>query len=705
MYKKSKQLKEEEVKDNYNPSEQEKDINDFVDGRISNLKEYRKDIFGQNIEDNWREADNQYIPGKELKPGTVLGGRAFVSDPDMGVRSRLVDLSSLDSETNWRSEIKQPTLFIKMQTALSIIIDKSPEAFFKPLSKKYEVSTKIAYSAWKSSWETDNSTQQVKLFAFNLMKYGWAIGRTYPRIIKRQKDILVSYDTENPEKNVYETKEITDFNGVHRENLDPYRTWIDEMTVPYDQTSINDWYFEKDYDYDSAELEFGSYPNWKYVKRNSVVEEDTNVNQNKSIRGNIITIGFYENKNKDLYSIVVPNQKILLHACPLPNDEGKLSCWHTPWYLRDARCPYGLSLWDIIKQNKELYDRMNNMTMDQLVLSIYKMFFFTGTNPMSGDGQVRIVPGKGVQNLGGKIDWLEVPGPGQDSFNGLDYVSKQIDDITGITPSLQGEITGKTLGEILHARESALKRMNVPIDNIAWALSQEAYISLSWINQIYSVPEIMEFTSPEQLAIYEKESGLEPGQITTNPQNGTINASFYKEIPLNLERNKDRLIESKESRFFQIGKDIAYSDFKWEGRIDVVANSILSVSNELEKQRKLEVFNLVVPLLANPPEIFAKAVKQILNANDEQAEDWLPAEWVQFLTFGPPPPPLFVPENPGVPAEQGGTAQPGQSDSSVRGSAQTMQEGQKLTMPEMNTVVPQGQINSTSTQEIAGGMQ
>jgi hypothetical protein len=58
----------------------------------------------------------------------------------------------------------------------------------------------------------------------------------------------------------------------------------------------------------------------------------------------------------------------------------------------------------------------------------------------------------------------------------------------------------------------------------------------------------------------------------------------------------------------------------------VVANSILSVSNELEKQRKLEVFNLVVPLLANPPEIFAKAVKQILNANDEQAEDWLPAE-------------------------------------------------------------------------------
>lgn len=703
MYKKAKKLNEEQKLDNYNPKDYEKEILDFVDSRIVSLKENRKNILGKNIEDAWKEADSQYIPSFDAKPKTVLGGRAFVSDENTGLRSRLVDLSSLSED--WQSKIKQPTLFVKVQTALSIIIDKIPEAFFKPLSKRYEAATKIAYSTWKSSWETDNSTQQVKLFAFNAMKYGWAIGRTYPKIIKRQKEVLISYDTDNPEKNVYETKEITDFNGIHRENLDPYRTWIDEMTVPYDSTSINDWYFEKDYDYDTASLEFESYPNWKYVDKTSTITEETDINQNKDLRKNIITIGFYENKNKDLYCLVVPNQKILLHACPLPNDEGKLSCWHAPWYLRDARTPYGLSLWDIIKENKELLDKMNNMTMDQLVLSIYKMFFYTGTNPMVGEGEIKIVPGKGIQNLGGKVDWLEVPGPGQDSFEGLKYVSSNIDDITGITPSLQGEITGKTLGEILHARESALKRMNVPIDNLAWALSQEAYISLSWIKQIYSVPEVLTFSTQEQLAAYERESGLEPGQITFNPETQDITASFYKELPLKLEKNKDRLIESKESRFFQIGKDISYQDFKWEGIIDVIPNSILSVSSELEKQRKLEVFNLVVPLLANPPEIFAKAVKQILNANDEQAEDWLPDDWVQYLVFGKQEP-LIVDQFPmgGTPIG-GGTNKPGQTDDSVRGSAQTMKEAQKLTLPEMNTIVPKGQINSASTQEIAGGMQ
>jgi hypothetical protein len=44
---------------------------------------------------------------------------------------------------------------------------------------------------------------------------------------------------------------------------------------------------------------------------------------------------------------------------------------------------------------------------------------------------------------------------------------------------MQGEVTGKTLGEILNAKESALKRLNVPLENIMFALETEAYISLS----------------------------------------------------------------------------------------------------------------------------------------------------------------------------------------------------------------------------------
>jgi hypothetical protein len=64
-----------------------------------------------------------------------------------------------------------------------------------------------------------------------------------------------------------------------------------------------------------------------------------------------------------------------------------------------------------------------------------------------------------------------------------------------------------------------------------------------------------------------------------------------------------------------------------------------------------------------------------------------------------PQEPLFI-----SPEEQilGGTNKLGQTDDSVRGSAQTMQEGQKLSAPEMQTVVPQGQVSTPSTNSMGG---
>jgi hypothetical protein len=59
-----------------------------------------------------------------------------------------------------------------------------------------------------------------------------------------------------------------------------------------------------------------------------------------------------------------------------------------------------------------------------------------------------------------------------------------------------------------------------------------------------------------------------------------------------------------------------------------------------------------------------------------------------------PPTPLFTPQEE--------TTKLGQSDNSVRKSAETLKEGQKLTNPELQTVVPQGQISTPSTESLGG---
>lgn len=627
--------------ENYIASDQERAIYDFVDSRINKMKEYRKNIAGLDVEAKWKEADNDYQPvsvDSKKKRGYEL------SDT-LGWRSKPIPIG--DEKTGWRNHNSEPTLLTKIQTVLSILIDRDPEAVFRAVVKKYDQTADIAKALLTASWSRDGFKEQLKLFVFNLAKYGWAIGKTSPRIVKRQKNVLVEYDEKNPENSKYEERQIVDFNGLHREVLDPYRTWIDEMTRPNDPLSTNDWYYEKDYEFKSAEIEFGNHSNWNCVAESNKLESDEKIGETD--RSDIVTIGFYENRNRDLSTIIIPKSKILLSYSPLANDEGKLSLWQTYWVLRDVRIPYGIGIYEIIRQKKSLYDKMVNMTMDQLVLSIYKMFFYTGTSLLSGDGEIKIEPGKGHQIVGGDVKWMDVPGPGKESWEGLRYLKAGIDDDSGAPPIIEGELSGKTLGEVLNAKEAALKRMNVPLNNIANALTQEAYISISWLGQILSTPEVLKFVNETDLLDFQQEQQmLASDAIEDLDEEGNVvgvKALFYPQIPLKLEKSGEKLIESREDRFFQIGQDILPTQVKWEGIITVIPASILIPSEELVKQRTMEIYNLLVPILPQDPTIFAKPAKQLCKVNDQDERDWLPDSWLQYLQTGSvpqPPMPLFI---------------------------------------------------------------
>ena len=396
-------LEEPEKKEKeYKPTDEKIKIAKFLAKRIPEMKNYRKSL---GVEKEWQEADAEYVPTDI--PLTTK--KRLEQNQDTGLRSRLVTITG--DEDSWRSNISDPTLLSKILTAISIIIDRDPKAAMTALVKKFEKTSFLMNSLWKRNWKISGSKQVIKLFAFDLAKYGWAAGRSYPCIIKYKKKILTEYDAENPKNSKYKEKDLVWYNDVKKQRLDPYRTWIDEMSKPYDPYSMNDCYYEIDYSYDAAKVEFENYKDFDAIGTSAkeVDLESLSAEQKKSQekeRKDIITFGFYENRLKDLYTIYVPSKKIVLHSSPLPNDDGLLSIWHTLWVLRDANNPYGISLWRMIKGKKELYDKMMNMTMDQLVLSILKMFFYTGTSDLFGDGKIKIKPGKGKQIQNGDINGL-----------------------------------------------------------------------------------------------------------------------------------------------------------------------------------------------------------------------------------------------------------------------------------------------------------
>lgn len=627
----------------------------YTEKRVDEMIEYRRSL---GVENKWREADEEYIP-HELDFGTTR--KRFETDQDTGLRSRMVPVG--DQTQQWRQASSAPILLVKIQTALSLIIDQMPEADLVPLLKKFEKTTDLAYSLWKRNWSITHARQKLILIVFDLIKYGWAAQRTFPRIVRYPKRVLTSKDPENPENDLYTESELTWFNDIDREPLNVFRTWIDELSKPYDQFSTNEAYYEIDYSYDVAEVEFGQYENWKYVPRNSYMQRDEQErrgnrqtqNKEKRKRTDVVTIGFFESRTKDLLCIYVPSAKIPLYISPLPNDDGYLSITHTMWLLRHSSTPYGISLWEVIRQNKGLYDKMKNMTMDQLVLSIMKFGFFAGTNTNLGDGMVSIIPGQARQltSSTGKpeVDWMEIPGPGEDSWRGIQAVSDMMDNESGINALMEGTDDNKgTLGEMQRAQESNLKRLKVPVDNIAWLIDNDAYLTLSWMSQVYSVPTIMEFATMQELQDFEKENEMTHNQLFAQPDKetggakGPFEAHYLPQLSLHLEDNDGNLKRSKESKFFQIGTKDGQIDpklLKWRGIFKTIPRSIIDSSQELIKQSKTEMANMLIPLLSQDPAIAARPAQQLVKISEEDPTDWLPDSFIQYLKDGtlPPPPP------------------------------------------------------------------
>ncbi len=602
----------------------------FVRKRIDDLKESRKDVFGIDIEKKWTEADRDYIP-HELsgKKGTQA-----ILQEELGWAGRMGEIKS---DKDWQSGQSEPNVFIKVQIALSILVDRNPEAIFYPSSEKFEQTSYVMKHLYKRNWALANSKEQLKLFMFNIFKYGWAVARTYPKIsivgAKHLKDV-----DENGKKS-WEERDVVEYNDVYRENLDPWNTWVDDMARPGAPESTRDWAFLKIYDYETAKNEFGDYPNFKYVKPRQIDKDQNEQKSSSKSRKSykekdLVEVYFYENRVRDLFVVMANNIPIVVEPLPIEDINGnkKLSLWQAPCFLRHAESVYGIGLPEAMKQNQTLYDQLSNMTMDQLKLSIYKTFFYSGTDQLDGSGEIEIKPGVGNQVSDPKnITWLDIKGPGEEAWKGLDLVNNRIDKSSMINPPLSGEITGKTAFEIAQAKENALRNLKIPLAHVCDALKVDAYITVAIMRQIYSIPEVTRVTDPDIIQKYLQETSLDPELYEAN-EDGTINVKTYPEVRLGLEQdNKGLLMESEDAKFFRLKP----SGLNWDGIIEVRPQSILAPSVELEKAQTLELMNILVPLLAQPPEIALKPCKQALKKYDADPNDWLPDEWLQ-----PPAPPV-----------------------------------------------------------------
>lgn len=594
----------------YNPGDKERERRNQLVDRIQELKNARETQIANpveklSIESVWKKADRLYAP------------------------------HSYESESlrAWQSKISQPLGYVKLQTALALMIDQNPQVELFPQSKQYEKMVKLFEGLYNITWDKGLGRQQLRKFTFNAGKYGFAAGRTYYRKEERYIQEREDYSDPNGKSGKSSKKKIVDFDDVYFENLNIFDVWLDPNTKPDDYLSTSDWCFRKTYNYTNFKRLFpeSKYPNAKYIKPGNKVE-DSKDEKDPSLAfeagKNEVELYFYENKEDDEFMILDAGGNVLLLDTNLPWEHKQLSLVNTYWTLRSSESPYGIGLMEIIEGKQELLDRIVNMRMDQIMLMIHKLMLYGGGEDIAEE-DFEIEPGKPVKVYDvNNFKFLEIPGPGNESYKEEEMIREGLDEDTGITKTLSGQPIGKTAFEASINRESGLRRMKIPLDNIENALSHEAKLRINLIQQIYRSPQsLIPITDPKELeeARMEKAKlGPKGDMMFAEDMNAEGQMEMFRkqfrQVRLPFSKTPEGELEpSDQDQDFVITPE----DLRFEGDVKVVATSTIPVSKALLQRQKLDTANMILKL---PYTDQFKAEQQILKVMDEDPDDWMMTE-------------------------------------------------------------------------------
>lgn len=588
----------------YNPNTEEREIITRLRKRIfSELKPARQVVISpedhKTIEGIWRDCDKLYPPHRYFS--TAL--------------------------EDWQSKNSQPNPYSKVMTALSIIIANNPAVILRASTKEYEAKTNLIKALYERSWKVGLCKEQLKMFAHNLGKYGFAVGRTYPRKISRKISDITFIDPLT-NKQTYEEKEVDIFNEVWFENMNIWNCWIDDIAIPGDPWSVRDWCWRKVMPLDTFKYDFRKFKNINAVLAGGNTQFDdsgyTNNVQKEYVSPDLVEMFFYENQEKDEFHILANNVLITDTKSPLPYTHKRLSLTFTQWSPRSATSIYGIGIIEALKEDQDTLDKIRNMSIDELVLSIYQMFFH-GPSTNFAEGKLRVSPGRLVQVTNpNDIQPVKFSPPSTENVRWLEMIEKSMDDATGITKSLSGEFIGKTAFEVQQNREAGLRKMKIPLSNIDYALTIEARNHIDLIQQVMAVPQdVRRIVGKKTFDEYLADAQRNPefyfqlgGETPENPPQ----LFRQREVRLNLEENKEQgFIESKTTNSFNITPEL----IRWEGEIEIQPQSTVAKSIEIEQQMTLDLFNIVGRL---PTTALAKAERRLLKKFNEDPDDWMPTQ-------------------------------------------------------------------------------
>ncbi|HXC62548.1 MAG TPA: hypothetical protein VNV63_07725, partial [Nitrospiria bacterium] len=299
---------------------------------------------------------------------------------------------------------------------------------------------------------------------------------------------------------------------------------------------------------------------------------------------------------------------------------------------------YGVGVVEEMERDEVLIDRILNMDLRQLLLCINPPGFYSGTEDFENDN-IKLRAGVVRRTLDPQgINFLKIPPPDKAALEMIQYIEDKEDSRTGINPLVEGEIPvqsggkGSKATEFLVARESSLRKLQLPKHSLEDALGWEFMNRIALIQQVYSDFEVEHLEDETEIQDYLQSVNADRSFFFIENEGVAGKEKFYvkrfREMPLSVEQDESgQFLESEDTSFFKIKPEF----LPWEGDIIIDTNAMLSNSDQLERQNTLQLAEILDPLFQGDPKINLKIAKQILLSFKKDPEKWFPADWVEFL--------------------------------------------------------------------------
>lgn len=622
----------------------DKESCNFVENKKKLMKEsqYRQrfDILSREIEQNIINTTVSY--GEKVYEKTGWGSMVFYNKmPNGGYDINVYPQKITDNNQN-NSGVpvsQEPIALSKILIATSVLAGKVPDAEVVGDDKVYN---KASYELWKRTWTLKGANGQNTLERTyqNLLTYGWAAWRTYPRrvAVKRKGIDKILFD------------------DVYREPMDPNRTWLGVGQNIGDYWSAFEVYYEKDILKDEF---FKMVPEAEEYKRKkkyfACTSTEESKEENQLLAQNSYTIEYYENVLLNRY--VVKCGKFVIYDGELPNDESYGSVLVARCFVKNILDPYGVGLYEMMRGNTALFTYINSLNAQQVEAEIHPLLF--GPQVQNGTNTYRRSPNViNPKNPGTSIDVVKTSGNVQ---QGIAFGRDQkiaIEENTGVNNIVAGQNGESTLGATVILKEAAYNRLTPPRNSMMNALQTDAHIALSWIEQTYPIDKVFLVDSDEQIAEFAKQNPdyfVETesitgddnetivGHVITASRNLRLNFDFTPEGEL-LEDVPTRTIAARNlfKEMSDYGHDKAYIEFL------IDPDSMLVPSIEIQKQNYMAIspiitnqINLIFQLRNTDPDAAAaqlRALERMLDIQKENIYDYIPkATYDQIISLEPAP--------------------------------------------------------------------